>query len=71
LPAGSFLVWLYTIIAFAFLYWDLTEAALKCAHWPRQSSPISRWAKLAMAVQATASLAILGRVIARAINLLQ
>jgi len=33
--------------------------------------PLSRWAKLAMSVQATASLAILGLVIARAINLLK
>jgi hypothetical protein len=33
--------------------------------------PMARWAKLAMAVQAFASLAILGLVIARAVNILQ
>jgi uncharacterized membrane protein len=109
----GFLVWLYTIIAFAFLYWGLdgggTQAralappefpdlafpeqlnpAVAPPGWrpeffdylylgftnatalsPTDVMPLSRWAKLAMAVQATASLAILGLVIARAINLLQ
>jgi hypothetical protein len=30
--------------------------------------PLARWAKIAMAVQATISLALLGLVIARAVN---
>jgi hypothetical protein len=109
----GFLVWLYTIIAFAFLYWGLDgggtqvralappefpdlafpeqlNPAVAPPNWrpeffdylylgftnatalsPTDVMPLSRWAKLAMAVQATASLAILGLVIARAINLLQ
>jgi hypothetical protein len=109
----GFLVWLYTIIAFAFLYWGLdgggTQARALAAPqfpdlafpeqlnpgvappgWrpeffdylylgftnatalsPTDVMPLSRWAKLAMSVQATASLAILGLVIARAINLLK
>jgi hypothetical protein len=33
--------------------------------------PLARWAKAAMTVQAVASLAILGLVIARAVNILQ
>jgi hypothetical protein len=33
--------------------------------------PLALWAKLAMAVQAVVSLAILGLVIARAVNILQ
>ena len=32
--------------------------------------PFARWAKVVMAVQATASIAILGLVIARAVNVL-
>jgi hypothetical protein len=109
----GFLVWLYTIIAFAFLYWGLdgggTQARALAAPqfpdlafpeqlnpavappgWrpeffdylylgftnatalsPTDVMPLSRWAKLAMAVQATASLAILGLVIARAVNILR
>jgi hypothetical protein len=33
--------------------------------------PLSRWAKMAMAVQATACLVIMGLVIARAVNILK
>ena len=33
--------------------------------------PLARWAKLAMAVEAVASLVILGLVIARAVNILK
>jgi hypothetical protein len=33
--------------------------------------PLARWAKLSMALQAVISLAILGLVIARAVNVLQ
>jgi hypothetical protein len=33
--------------------------------------PLARWAKAAMTVQAVGSLAILGLVIARAVNILQ
>jgi hypothetical protein len=33
--------------------------------------PLSRWAKLAMAIQAAGSLLILGLVIARAVNILK
>jgi hypothetical protein len=109
----GFLVWLYTIIAFAFLYWELDgggpEARAEAppqfpdlafpAHlnpgiappgWrptffdylylgftnatafsPTDVMPIAHWAKLAMAVQATGSLAILGLVVARAVNILK
>ena len=109
----GFLVWLYTIIAFAFLYWELDgggpEARASAppqfpdlafpAHlnpgiappgWrptffdylylgftnatafsPTDVMPIAHWAKLAMAAQATGSLAILGLVVARAVNILK
>ena len=53
---------------FDYLYLGFTNAT---ALSPTDVMPLSRWAKLAMAVQATASLAILGLVIARAINLLR
>jgi uncharacterized membrane protein len=109
----GFAVWLYTIIAFAFLYWALDgggpQARLLAppefpdlafpeqlnplaappgwrpdlfdylylgftnatAFSPTDVMPLSRWAKLAMAVQAIASLAILGLVIARGVNILK
>jgi hypothetical protein len=106
-------VWLYTVIAFAFLYWLLDGRAPEARIWdppefpdlafPQQLSPVvavpgwrpdfadylylgftnatalsptdvmplARWGKLAMAVQSVASLAILGLVIARAVNILR
>ncbi len=109
----GFLVWLYTIIAFAFVYWVLdgggpesrflappefpdlafpeqlnpqvappgwrpeffdylylafTDAT---AFSPTDVMPLTRWAKLAMTVQAVCSLMILGLVIARAVNIFQ
>jgi uncharacterized membrane protein len=109
----GFGAWLYTIIAFAFLYWALDgggpQARLLAprefpdlafteqlnplaappgwrpdlfdylylgftnatAFSPTDVMPLSRWAKLAMATQAIASLAILGLVIARAVNILK
>ncbi len=109
----GFGIWLYTIIAFAFLYWSLDgggpqDRALALpdfpdfafpeqmnphlarpgwrpefsdylylgfttatAFSPTDVMPLSRWAKLAMAVQAADSLMILGLVIARAINILK
>jgi uncharacterized membrane protein len=105
--------WLYVIIAFSFLYWELDgggpEARARAqpefldlafpehlnptiarpawrpeffdylylaftdatAFSPTDVMPMARWAKLAMAVQATASLVILGLVIARAVNILK
>ena len=104
-------VWLYTIIAFAFLYWLLDgrgpEARIldppefpdlafpqqlnpvvarpgwrpefsdylylgftnATAFSPTDVMPLARWGKLAMTIQAVASLAILGLVIARAVNI--
>jgi hypothetical protein len=112
LRVGS-LVWLYVIIAFSFLYWELDgggpEARARVhpqfpdlafpehlnpqvtsstwrpeffdylymaftdatAFSPTDVMPLARWAKLAMAVQATACLVILGLVIARAVNILK
>jgi uncharacterized membrane protein len=109
----GFGVWLYTIIAFAFLYWGLDGGGARArlvappefpdlafpeqlnpqaappgwrpelfdylylgftnatAFSPTDVMPLSRWAKLAMAVQAAGSLAILGLVIARAVNILK
>jgi len=109
----GFAVWLYTIIAFAFLYWVLdgggSQARLLAlpefpdlafpeqlnpgvsppgwrpkffdylylgftnatAFSPTDVMPLARWAKLAMTVQAVGSIAILGLVIARAINILK
>jgi len=109
----GFLVWVYTIIAFTFLYWLLdgggpesrflaprefpqlafpprlnpgvaprgwrpeffdylylgfTDAT---AFSPTDVMPLTRWAKLAMTVQAVSSLMILGLVIARAVNILK
>ncbi len=105
--------WLYTIIAFAFLYWGVdgsgpgarAEALPEfpdlafpeqinpgvarpgwrpefpdylylgftnaTAFSPTDVMPLARWAKLAMAVQATVSLMVLGLVIARAVNILK
>jgi uncharacterized membrane protein len=107
------LTWLYVVITFAFLYWELDgggpEARARTAPehpdlafpehlnprmarpgWrpeffdylylaftdatafsPTDVMPLARWAKLAMSVQATASLLILGLVIARAVNILK
>ncbi len=104
-------VWVYVIITFSFLYWELDgggpEARARStpefpdlafpeqlnprvarpgwrpeffdylylgftdstAFSPTDVMPIARWAKLAMAIQATASLVILGLVIARAVNI--
>jgi len=109
----GFLVWFYTIIAFAFLYWVLDgggpesrflappqfpdlafpeqlNPGISPPGWrpeffdylylgftdatafsPTDVMPLARWAKLAMTVQATGSIVILGLVIARAVNILQ
>jgi uncharacterized membrane protein len=109
----GFGVWLYTILAFAFLYWVLDGGGPDGRLWtppeypnlafpeqlnpvcaapgwrpqffdylylgftnatafsPTDVMPLARWAKAAMTVQAAASLAILGLVIARAVNILQ
>jgi len=106
-------VWLYVVITFSFLYWELDgggpEARARVAPdfpdlafpehlnphvarpgWrpeffdylylgftdstalsPTDVMPISHWAKLAMALQATSSLIVLGLVIARAVNILK
>jgi uncharacterized membrane protein len=107
------IAWLYVIIAFSFLYWELDgggpEARSRAkpdfpdlafpehlnpkiarpgwrpeffdylylaftdatAFSPTDVMPMARWAKLAMAVQATACLVVLGLVIARAVNILK
>jgi hypothetical protein len=109
----GFLVWLYTIITFAFLYWELDgggpEARMMdppefpdlgfpeqlnpqvappgwrpeffdylylgftnaTAFSPTDVMPLRHWAKLAMSIQAATSLAVLGLVIARAVNILK
>jgi hypothetical protein len=109
----GFGVWIYTVIAFAFLYWvvdggggqaraaspsavpDLAfpqflNIQVHAPGWrprfpdylylgftnatafsPTDVMPLALWAKLAMTVQAITSLAILGLVIARAVNILQ
>jgi uncharacterized membrane protein len=109
----GFGVWIYTVIAFAFLYWVLdgggaTARAIApeavpdlafpqhlnpdvcspgwrprfpdylylgftnaTAFSPTDVMPLARWAKLAMTVQAFGSLALLGLVIARAVNILK
>jgi hypothetical protein len=106
-------VWVYVVITFSFLYWELDgggpEARARStpefpdlafpehlnprvtrpgwrpeffdylylgftdstAFSPTDVMPLARWAKLAMAIQATASLIILGLVIARAVNILK
>jgi len=53
---------------FDYLYLAFTNAT---AFSPTDVMPLSRWAKLAMAVQATAGLLIMGLVIARAVNILR
>jgi len=112
LQVGS-LTWVYVLITFCFLYWELDgggpEARARAAPefpdlafpehlnpqmarpgWqpeffdylylaftnavafsPTDVMPLARWAKLAMAVEAVASLIILGLVIARAVNILK
>jgi len=109
----GFGVWVYTILAFAFLYWVLDGGGPDARLWtppayphlafpeqlnpvvaapgwrpqffdylylgftnatafsPTDVMPLARWAKAVMTMQATASLAILGLVIARAVNILQ
>jgi uncharacterized membrane protein len=109
----GFTVWLSTIVAFTFLYWQLDGKGPESrflappefpdfafpeqmnpgvappgwrpeffdylylgftnatAFSPTDVMPLARWAKLAMAVQAAGSLAILGLVIARAVNILK
>jgi hypothetical protein len=53
---------------FDYLYLAFTNAT---AFSPTDVMPLARWAKLGMAVQATASLAVVGLVIARAVNILK
>ncbi len=53
---------------FDYLYLGFTNAT---AFSPTDVMPLARWAKLAMALQATACLAVLGLVIARAVNILK
>ena len=53
---------------FDYLYLGFTNAT---AFSPTDVMPLKHWAKLAMAVQATASLVLLGLVIARAVNILK
>jgi hypothetical protein len=53
---------------FDYLYLGFTDAT---AFSPTDVMPIARWAKLAMTVQSFGSLAILGLVIARAVNILK
>ena len=108
----GFGVWLYTILAFAFLYWILDGGGPDGRLWappqfpnlafpeqlnpvvappgwrpqffdylylgftnatafsPTDVMPLARWAKAVMTLQALSSLAILGLVIARAVNIL-
>ena len=53
---------------FDYLYLGFTNAT---AFSPTDVMPLARWAKLTMTVQAVGSIAILGLVIARAINILK
>jgi uncharacterized membrane protein len=53
---------------FDYLYLGFTNAT---AFSPTDVMPLKHWAKLAMAVQATSSLVLLGLVIARAVNILK
>jgi uncharacterized membrane protein len=53
---------------FDYLYLAFTNAL---AFSPTDVMPLARWAKLAMALQATSCLAVLGLVIARAVNILK
>jgi len=50
------------------LYHGFTNAT---AFSPTDVMPLARWARAAMTIQATGSLAVLGLVIARAVNILQ
>jgi hypothetical protein len=107
----GFGVWLYTILAFAFLYWLVDGGGPEARIWnrptfpdlafpellnpvvappgwrpqftdylylgftnatafsPTDVMPLARWSKLAMTLQATGSLAVLGLVVARAVNI--
>ena len=109
---GGSLVWLYMVIVFGFVYWELDAGGpgerahgmkrhpdlafpqqvnpdLGPSGWrpvfvdylylgftgalafsPTDVMPLAHWAKLAMLVESLASLAILGLVIARAVNVL-
>jgi hypothetical protein len=68
----GFGVWVYTILALAFVYWVLYPGFTNAtAFSPTDVMPLSRWAKTAMTMQAASSLAVLGLVIARAVNILQ
>jgi hypothetical protein len=51
-----------------YLYLSITNAL---AFSPTDTMPLARWAKLAMALQSLISLALLGLVVARAVNILQ
>jgi hypothetical protein len=104
-------VWIYTIIAFTFLYWLLDGGGPEARIWnppefphlafpehlnpvvappgwrpefadylylgftnatafsPTDVMPLARWCKLAMTIQAFGSLAVLGLVVARAVNI--
>ncbi len=53
---------------FDYLYLGFTNAT---AFSPTDVMPLARWAKLAMALQATSSLIVLGLVVARAVNILK
>jgi len=53
---------------FDYLYLGFTNAT---AFSPTDVMPLALWAKLAMTVQAFGSLAVLGLVIARAVNILK
>jgi len=53
---------------FDYLYLAFTDAT---AFSPTDVMPLARWAKFAMAVQATACLVVLGLVVARAVNILK
>ena len=106
------LVWIYLMIAFAFVYWELdaggpgarvhhprahpdllfpqhADPTIAPNGWrpvfvdylyvafttatgfgPADTVPLAHWAKLAMAVQAMASLVVIGLVLARAVNIL-
>jgi hypothetical protein len=112
LLAVGFGVWIYTVIAFAFLYWVVDSGGVtnrtiappvvpdlafpqhlnpevRARYWrprfpdylylgftnatafsPTDVMPLALWAKLTMTVQAFGSLAVLGLVIARAVNIL-
>jgi hypothetical protein len=109
----GFGVWIYTVIAFAFLYWVVDSGGatarrvapsvlpdlafpqhlnpeVRALYWrprfadylylgftnatafsPTDVMPLALWAKVAMTVQAFGSLAVLGLVIARAVNILK